>query len=214
MKKRSIFTLALAAGLMASCGSTDQNQAQSGTDSTAVTGTDLITLTGAAERSLYLSIVDQSEQDTSFTYRVSAVHDGDTIGFNVSMAKDIQPGVNNDGSVNEENGFKTGTVQFHRSGAESDRFIQHLAQHWGITLENASFSNDPVVPLTFSSNKEGVDHSTPATHSFKLFFNPDAREPGELFFTHDTYLRRVELQEKDSTYRREILRALTGASEL
>lgn len=206
MKQLSISALILAFGFMASCGSTE--------DTSTHTESEIMTFTGPSEKSLYLSIVDQNEQDTSFIYKLSAVHNGDTIGFDLSMDKDIPAGVNTDGTVNEDNGFKTGTVKFIRSGEESDRLIQHLATLWAIDLENTSFSNSPVVPLTFSSNKDEVNHSSPATHSFKLFLNPDAREPGELFFTHDTYLRRVELQEKDSTYRLEILRALTGASDL
>lgn len=204
MKHYAISCL-LAFIFLASCNSGQQQQEQQ-----EASGEDIITLTGPAKKSLYLSIVETTEQDTAYIFNVQAVHDGEVVGFHISMDKNIPAGIDEMGAVNENDGFTTGTIKFIRSGDESDRFIQALANYWGMEVEEAAFSSEPVIPLVFSSNKSAISYDSPSTHNFKLFFNPDVHEPGEMFFTHDTYLRRVELQEKDSVYREEVLRALSG----
>lgn len=206
MKHYSIYWL-LALFFLVSCNSGQQQQQDQQEEASSE---EIITLTGPAEKSLYLSIVETMEQDTAYVYNVQAMHDGELVGFHVSLDKDIPAGLDEMGAVLEDDGFKTGTIKFLRSGEESDRFIQALASYWGMEVEESTFSNEPVLPLVFSSNKSAASYDKPATHNFKLFFHPDVDEPGEMFFTHDTYLRRVEFQEKDSTYREEILRALRG----
>lgn len=161
---------------------------------------------------VYLKISGRTEADTSILYTAQGLFEGDTLGFVVSLDRDIEPGVNEDGTV-RETGFQTGTVKFLRSGEESDRFIEVLAQLWNVPeVASKGFSHEPVIPLSFSSNKVAVDHDKPTTNSFKLFFEPDAEEPGELFFTVDLYRRAVELQEKDAQYREMIVRTLAGMS--
>lgn len=174
--------------------------------------TRVLSLTGSGDynKSLFLSIVDQNEQDTSLLYTVRGAFNGDTVGFYLSMDKNIPAGIFEDGNINAEDGYQTGTIKFIRSGEESDRFIAALATIWETEIASNSFSSEPVLPLVFSSNHKAVDFSKPSTHNFKLFFDMEAEEPGEIFFTHDTYHRRIELQEKDPSFRQVILNALAG----
>lgn len=159
-------------------------------------------------KSIFLSITDKQEADTSFLYTVKGIFNSDTVGFIVSLDKDIAPGVLPDGSVDEKAGFKVGAVKFIGIGSESDRFVSALAQLWGIPDSIHRFANDAVIPLTFSSNNEEVNQLSPSTSSFKLFFDPDANHPGEVFFTLDTYLRTIEIQEKNDSYRTAIFQSL------
>ncbi len=202
-KLNKVLLLFVAAIMAAACSGNKQSE---GDDAPRV-----LSLTGSGQynKSLFLSIVDQTEQDTSFLYTVKGAFNGDTVGFYVSLDKEIPAGIDAEGSATMD-GFKTGSIKFLRSGDESDRFIAVLASIWETEPAGNSFSAEAVLPLVFSSNNKAVDFSKPATHNFKLFFDPDAAEPGEIFFTHDTYHQRIELQEKDPAYRQIILDALAG----
>lgn len=159
-------------------------------------------------KSIFLSITDKQEADTAFLYSVKGVFNSDTVGFIVSLDKDVEPGVTVDGLVDEVAGFKVGTIKFIGTGTESDRFVAALAQLWGIPDSIYQFSDTPVAPLTFSSNNQEVNQRSPSTSNFKLFFDQDSEEPGEVFFTLDTYLRTIEIQEKDDKFRMAIFQSL------
>lgn len=204
MKRFSIFSLVLALLTISSCGGSQEGKE--------LTGSDLIHLKGASDKSVYLTIVEQIQQDTTHLFKVKAVHEGDTVGFDLVMAKEIAAGINDDGSVNQDLGFVTGNIQFLRSGEESDRFVAAMAGIWDIHVPEQTFSTNPVIPLVFSSNKEAVDYTKPSTSNFKLFLNPELDEPGELNFTLDTYLRRIEIQVMDTIFYQEILNAFSGST--
>lgn len=203
MKHFPIFSLLLALIVMASCGGVQEGREG--------TNDDLIHLKGASDKSVYLTIVEQIEQDTTHLFKVKAVHEGDTVGFDVLMAKEIAAGINDDGTVNQDAGFVNGNIQFLRSGEESDRFVAAMAGIWDIQVPEQTFSSNPVIPLVFSSNKEAVDYTKPSTSNFKLFLHPEIDEPGELNFTLDTYLRRIEIQVMDTVFYQEILNAFSGS---
>lgn len=158
--------------------------------------------------SIFLKLLDKTEGDTSISYTASGLYGDDTVGLIIEVDKDIPAGINRDGSINEEAGFRKGAIKFKKSGAESDRFVAALAELWHIDGVS-SMKEEVVAPLAFSSNKKAVDHSKPSTSSFKLFFNEDSPVPGEVFFTFDTYKRLIEFQEKGGQYRPSIVGALS-----
>lgn len=205
MTRISLFVIFLTLISFSAC-----NQQSQSTDQPAEGELKLMEISQRANnlKSIFLSITDKLEADTAFLYTVRGVFNSDTVGFIVSLDKDIEPGVLTDGSVDERAGFKVGTVKFIGNGTESDRFVSALAQLWGIPDSIYQFSNEAVVPLTFSSNNQEVDQLSPSTSNFKLFFEPDAAEPGEVFFTLDTYLRTIEIQEKNDSYRMAIFQSL------
>ncbi len=152
-----------------------------------------------------LRLLDRVDGDTTISYAAKGLHNGDTVGFTITLAKDIPAGVSADGTASNTTGFRTGTISFTESGPESDRFVAALAELWKV--EGAStIKSTPILPLVFSSNRGPVDHDKRATYSFKLFFDPDAPVPGEVFFTFDTFKKTIEFQEKDSLYRQQIVR--------
>ena len=129
-----------------------------------------------------LRLVNRTDGDTAITYVAEGLYGEDTVGFHIELDKQIIAGINADGSVNEENGFTTGTITFMRSGPESDRFAAALAELWNIG-DVTRMKSAPIEPLVFSSNRVAIDYDKPFTYSFKLFFAPDAAVPGEVFFT-------------------------------
>ena len=150
--------------------------------------------------SIFLDLVDKTEGDTSVSYAAKGLYQNDTVGFIVEVAKNIPAGINNDGSVNEKDGFKTGVITFKKSGVESDLFVAALGKLWHVS-DIDKMKTDLIQPLVFSSNKKPINLNKPSTSSFKLFFDKGSSTPGEVFFTFDTYKRSIEFQEKDAQHR-------------
>lgn len=199
---KNTLIMLLSGVLLASCNNTPKSNGGSGEASP------LFAMTNNPDNPNYIALrlLDRKDGDTAITYTAKALYDQDTVGFTIRLDKDIPAGINSDGSVNEEAGFKTGAITFLRSGPESDRFAAALATLWnveGITRMKAQ----PVRPLAFASNRAPVDHNKPFTNSFKLFFAENAPVPGEVFFTYDTYKKTIEFQEKDTQYRTQIVHA-------
>lgn len=161
-------------------------------------------------KSIFLWITDKTELDSVFRYQVLGLYKGDTVGFFVSLDKDIPAGIYADGSVNNDEGFREGTVKFIRSGDESDRFVEALSEIWLVDTPQIQFDDQAVIPLAFSSNKSQVDHSKPSTSNFKLFFDSQSDTPGEIFFTLDTYRRSIEIQEKDPKFAKTVVKSFAG----
>jgi hypothetical protein len=67
-----------------------------------------------------------------------------------------------------------------------------------------------LLTTVFSSNKGEVDLTKNATYSFKLFFDNEQGEPAEVFVIVDTYRKSLEITEKDSTFRKQLLSAFEG----
>ncbi len=163
----------------------------------------------AAPTTIFLKLLDRTDGDTSVTYPVKGLYKNDTIGFLLEVSKNIPIGINEDGSVNHTDGFKKGVIRFKRSGAESDRFVSALAELWQVPGVE-KMSETAVEPLVFSSNNRPVDVTKSATYSFKLFFDEDAPNPAEVFFTFDTYKRSIEFVEKDEQFRPAMVRAFSA----
>lgn len=156
---------------------------------------------------IYLSLTDKKEGDTSIAYLAKGLYQQDTVSFLVEVSKNIPAGINKDGSVNQKEGFKTGSITFKSAGASSDAFVTALATLWKVDGIK-KMRTVPIQPLAFSSNKNPFDPNKPSTNSFKLFFNAHSTAPGELFFTFDTYKRSIQFQEKDTDQRNAIVHAL------
>jgi len=189
--------------LLAAC----NNASQSGggqTDSLA-----LVQVTNNPQNptSIYLKLVNKTEGDTSISYQAKGLYQQDTLGFILEVSKQIPAGINKDGTVNQQDGFKKGSFTFKTSGAESDLFVSTLAKLWHVDSVS-HMKSTPIQPLAFSSNKTSVDLNKLATNSFKLFFEEDSPTPGEIFFTFDTYKRSIEFQERDAENRFTIVHAL------
>ncbi|MFB2117694.1 hypothetical protein [Parapedobacter sp. 2B3] len=200
---KHISILSLAAILLASCGNTS-NSGDKKSDAIP-----LFEIVNNPEhpKHVALRLVGRTDNDTSVSYVAQGLYKGDTVGFHIELNHQIAAGINPDGSVNNETGFTTGLITFTRSGPESDRFVAALGALWNVG-DVTQMKPGPVEPLVFSSNRAAVDHDKPFTYSFKLFFAPDAKVPGEVFFTYDTYKKTIEFQEKDTQYRSQIVHSL------
>lgn len=159
--------------------------------------------------SIILNLTDRTDSDNLVSFLAKGLYLDDTVGFMVEVSKNIPAGINDDGSVNEQEGFKKGSITFKRSGTESDRFLSGLAKLWQVG-DADKMKSDPIQPMAFFSNKKAINLDKASTSSFKLFFDDTSADPGEIFFTVDTYKRTIEFQERDAAHRSAIVHALAN----
>lgn len=197
-----LITLLIPLILICSCNRTSTSEDSS------TASTKLVSIARNPENpsSVLLDLVDKIEGDTSISYVAKGLYQDDTVGFIVEINKNIPAGINNDGSINEQDGFKKGAIAFKKSGIESDRFVSALAKLWQVEGID-KMKTAPIKPLSFFSNKKAINLEKSSTNSFKLFFDDTSSDPGEIFFTLDTYKRSIEFQEKDAQHRSTIAHA-------
>jgi hypothetical protein len=163
----------------------------------------------ADKQHLFLRLTNEEFTDTSVIYTARSVFQDDTVGLQLEISKGIQPGVTGEGHVAGEDGFSQGTFKFSSIGQESDNLVAALGTIFGID-SGKHMTSTVLLPTVFSSNKGEVDLTKNATYSFKLFFDNEQGEPAEVFVIVDTYRKSLEITEKDSTFRKQLLSAFEG----
>lgn len=191
--------------LLAACSNTSKTGSESNSNTARLTS-----ITHGAQNPAYITLrlLDRTDGETTISYAAKGLFNEDTVGFLIEVDKNIPAGIGADGQLDEKAGFKTGSIQFVRSGAESDRFVAALGELWNVN-DAVRMKTKPVQPLVFSSNRSAVDLDKSFTYSFKLFFDADMPVPGEVFFTLDTYKKTIEFQEKDAEYRSQIVHSFS-----
>lgn len=197
-KMKHSISMLLAVAMLSSCGN-NSNPSDNTTETKKLFSMENPT-------SFFLNLVDKTEGDNSVSYVAKGLYQDDTVGLILELDKNIAVGINNDGSVNEEEGFQKGKVKFKTLGPESDRFVSALGNLWSIGGVSKMKGN-AIEPLAFLSNKKPIDFDKASTSSFKLFFADESSDPGELFFNFDTYKQRIEFHEKDAEQRAAIIHA-------
>lgn len=161
-----------------------------------------------ANQHFYLSFTEQQETDTSIVYLVKSLFEDDTVGLQIEVNKDIQPGIDKDGKPTVD-GFTQGNIRISSIGIESDNFLKALSSTFDIPSTN-KMTEKSIIPTAFSSNSEVVDLNKPGTYRFKLFLDNSEGDPAEVFAVLDTYRKIFELSEKDSSYRKLLISAFEG----
>lgn len=202
-KTKWLFVMLLPIALLTSCMNTPKNE---GTNEAGSVKLFPIASSPDNPSAIYLSLMDKKEGDTLISYVAKGLYQNDTVGFLVEISKNIPAGINKDGSINEKEGFKKGSVTFKSLGAQSDAFVSALATLWKVDGIQ-KMKSTAIQPLAFSSDKRAFDPNKASTNSFKLFFNDESANPGEIFFTFDTYKRSIQFQEKDTEQREAVIRA-------
>src|SRR5690606_1209389 len=159
--------------------------------------------------SVYLTLVESHETDSSVVYTGKSLHDQDTIGLEIEVIKSIPAGLLADGNPDNEGGFTPGAIKFRSLGAESDNFVHALGALYKIPAQR-SMTDDTILPLVFSSNRKEVDLGNNGTYTFKLFLDSAAGSEAEVFAVLDLYKRLFELRAKDTTHYERIVSAFEG----
>lgn len=206
MKK--VYSYAAAVAVISSiaigCGNQSGNDTQK--DGKASAGAELgkFVNTDTDNPSVYFYLGNTQETDTSILYTAKSLYENDTVGLQIEVSKNIQPGVGADGNPDEKDGFKKGVIKFSSLGKQSDAFVQSLSKVYGKAAEG-NMATKAITPLVFSSNKQAVDLSKNGTYSFKLFMENKAGAEAEAFAILDLYRRLFELKARDTTQFERIL---------
>ena len=158
---------------------------------------------------MYFSLNEMSESDSSIIYQARSLYNEDTVGFKLEVIKNIAPGLKDDGTANEEAGFKKGAIKISSLGKISDNFIKNLETLFKVS-GTGKMTSETILPTVFSSNIKAVDLSKAETYAFKLFFDKSQDSVAEIFAVVDTYKRSFELNEKDATFREAIIATFQG----
>ena len=214
MKKTStLILLSFALLSWSSCGNNSNSDSDQNEDSTQTASGSSAGVIGqmnnnadAEKLNFYFHLNELDQTDSTIRFQAVSLFQSDTVGFEVEVAKQIPAGIGSDGAPDETNGFTEGHIRFLSSGEHSDNFVKSLGTLFKVQT-SGKMTQDTIIPLVFSSNKEEVNLAENGTYSFKYFFENNVGAEAELFGVIDTYRRALEWTEKDSTYREAIISA-------
>jgi len=154
-----------------------------------------------------LSIVKITATDTSTSYFLNSSSGGKNIGFQVTIPA----------AVPDDKKANTQTLVFNSSGAISDNFISVLSKLYkekpDTSLHFASFKKASFIDLDEFAKKEfgKVADNSNGIKALKLFFeNGNDNDYAEIFININEQEKWIALLEKDESYRKQVLKALTS----
>jgi|KBSMisStandDraft_5_1062788.scaffolds.fasta_scaffold105917_2 hypothetical protein len=157
-----------------------------------------------------LKIVDLVETETHYRFRLAGSYNGEVVGMDAAVVKDLQPGLDPEMNPIEHHARARG-VLFFRSGPESDRLIRALAQLYG--------DADPTLKMITEESFTAValHHGAVdlAVHRVKIKLLArggclrSKADYHESFFSLDLRNRLVFWTEKDRKYREALVRSLS-----
>lgn len=203
LKSQLLFFALASLAVFSNCSSNSTKQAASGMEK------DLPVFVVNPEMenpNLYLRIMNIAENDSSYVCNLKSLHKTDTIGMELEVTKWLEPGIKEDGTADEENGFSQGKMRFKSQGHISDNFVAALSDQYKMPV-NAGMKTISIEPLVFSSNKERLSFKNNQIYSFKLFLKNSIGEEAEVFAVIDLHRRLFEFKAKDKSYFSRILDA-------
>lgn len=157
-----------------------------------------------------LQISDLTETSTLYRFHLAATSNGELVGINVDVVKNIHGGFDSGMNLDKSYVYKRG-VTFMRSGPESDRLISTLAGLYGDVRPDLKMIE--LETFTAIALHQGALDMLEIPIKLKLFgrdsepFDDDAYY--ESFFNLDLKNRVVYWNEKDPDYRVPLIRGLT-----
>jgi hypothetical protein len=156
-----------------------------------------------------LRIVDLTETDSHYTFRMLASYNGQVVGCDVRVLRGIRAGF--DADMHAANFYSEGVV-FSRSGVESDRLIAAIAELYG-EPQSSEWMTDRESFTAIALHQGTIDF---AYEAIKLkIFGCDSRESKpedyyESFFNLVLAEGFVYWNEKDQEYRKPLIRGLSA----
>lgn len=203
---KSIFGIGVLAILLASSCNSSTKSTEKATD--AVLLKPLSNDTTAQKLSLFFGFTNETVTDSSKIFIAKSLFGKDTVGIQIEVLKDIEPGINQEGRPIEA-GFVKGDIRISSIGAESNNLVKALGILFKLPTDGA-MTTTTLVPTIFSSNSGVVDLNSQNTYSFKLFLDEKSTDPAQLFAVLDLYKKAFEISEKDASYRAGVIAAFEG----
>ena len=157
---------------------------------------------------IFLTVTADTKTTTGHRYIAKGMYHGKVVGLQIEISGSIGAGIV-DGRPGVASGFLKDAVRFTSIGRESDELVKALA---GLYKQPAGkgFTKTVVSATVFSLNDKAVDLDKKDQYKLKLFFGGDNEQLyAELFMNVNTEKGEIELNEKDQSYRADIIRVLT-----
>jgi hypothetical protein len=155
-------------------------------------------------------ILDLVESDEFFNFHLAASSQGEILGLDVAIRKDIKAAIDSEMNLIKDRVFREG-VLFIQSGAESDRLIARIATLYGLPHPG----REMIHKTTFTAialHQGEIDMRTQPV-KVKLFGKDgepfEENDYYESFFNIDLVNGFVFWNEKDQEYREPLIRGLT-----
>jgi hypothetical protein len=156
-------------------------------------------------------ISDLAESSDFFNFHISASSNGEILGMDVSVWKNIQGGFDEKMNLASDHVYWEG-VTFIRSGIESDRFITRIASLYGLPhAEIKMISKETFTAIALHDGEIDLRNEPIKIKIFGHDGEPfDESLYNESFFNLDLANGFVNWNEKDQDYRKPLIRALTN----
>jgi|GEM_PF-857728 len=162
---------------------------------------------------VFLKIVSEEKIKDSYVYIAKGLSKSKVVGLKFEIKSNLPNGINSDGSLDAKNGFIRNAIKISSIGEESDEFLKAISKLYGFPTDK-KFINSTLSPTAFSLNKSIVEVEKLGYYKFKLFFrdgeNDKEEDYCELFFNINTNEKTIEFFEKDSEYRKSLIKAFTN----
>lgn len=150
--------------------------------------------------------ITESRQDRHDRWRLTArgTHQGRRVGLAVELEPEWT-----EGSLAEDLVAYRGVVRYRSIGSESDALVAALKQLYGVDAEAAGMVDmTTFAAITLEGDPARLD-SKPL--KIKLFFEKEEENHyAEVYTNIDLPQKKLEIREKDESYREPLLRALAG----
>ena len=157
-----------------------------------------------------LKIHELKENNFTYAFHLSASHNGQILGMNVEVVKNIQGGFDDDVNLIENHVYRNGVI-FRRSGKESDGLISVLSEIYGNIPQQLKMVDEEIF-TGIALHQGSIDMSSEPI-KIKLFGNDkdedDEESYYESFFNLDLKNGFVFWNEKDQDYRQPLIKSLS-----
>lgn len=160
----------------------------------------------------YFRIISMEESDSSYLCMLKSMNLNDTVGMEMEIMKGINPGINEDGTPDLENGFYENKIKFLRTNKLTSQFISAMTSQYKIDIQHTN-PKDIVKPIVFSSNKKTIDFTKDEIYALKLFFKNSIGAEAEIFARIDWHRRLFEFKPKDQTYFKSFVDSFINSNE-
>jgi hypothetical protein len=154
-------------------------------------------------------IVERTETPDRYRLKLRASYEGQVVGMDVDVIKNIQGAFNPDYSLQKERVYRSGVV-FRRTGPESDRLVAALARQYGQPKSGIQMiSEEPFTAIALHGGSLDMEQQPVKIKIFGRDGEPfDQDAYYESYFNLDLKNGFVFWNEKDQEYRRPLIRAL------
>ena len=157
---------------------------------------------------IFLNIVDTIDSNESVVLTCKGLYKGDIVGLRIDVRKGMEAGLLPTDEINQ-NAFYRDGIRFYSIGLESDKLIKAISELYQFPTDKP-FLGQIVGAMTFSLNSSAVDLTKRQKYNFKMFFHEDSEDLySEMFCNIDLEKNLVELHEKDSEYRENIIKTFS-----